>query len=119
MTEAKDRIALGTRIKEARTYRGFSQEEVATFLGLSRSSISLIESGSRGVDTLELQKLAGLFECSVNDLIGSVDKTQATQGTVALVARVTRQLAPEDRDEVLRFAEFLQARKKSRGNVQP
>lgn len=116
MTDNSERISLGERIKEARTYRGFSQEEVAKFLGVSRSSISLIESGERGIDALELQRIAALFRCDVKDLIGEKSGAKPLPTNVVAVARATAQLSAQDRDEVLRFAKFLQTRQRKSSN---
>ena len=65
-----DRKSLGERLREAREYLGFSQDQVATFLGVSRSALSLMESGQRKVDALELKKLAGLYKRSVGYFTG-------------------------------------------------
>jgi|SRR5437667_9997196 len=113
MPKDVERMTLGTRIKDARTYRGFSQEEVATFLGVSRSSVSLMESGQRGLDSLELRKLSQLFECSIDELVGeTVPPKTAQSSNIAMVARAAARLSDEDRKEVLRFAQFLQSRKR-------
>src|SRR5216117_448617 len=66
----EDRKALGERLRQAREYIGFSQEQVATFLGVSRSALSLIETGQRKVDVLELKKLAALYERPVGYFTG-------------------------------------------------
>ena len=65
-----DRKTLGERLREAREYLGFSQDQVGTFLGVSRSALSLMESGQRKVDALELKKLAGLYKRSVGYFTG-------------------------------------------------
>lgn len=111
MSEETDRAALGARLKEAREYRGFSQEEVAKYLGVSRSAISLIETGTRRLDILELRKLAKLYESSIEDLTGEQPRQQGEPDSIKMVARATAALSPEDRSEVLRFAQFLQMRK--------
>lgn len=109
-----DRAALGANIKREREYRGFSQDEVARYLGISRSAVSLIESGDRKLEALELKKLADLFKCSMTEFTGTT-YTNAESESVKLIARATAELTPEDRDEVLRFAEFLRTRRKSEG----
>ena len=50
------RLAMATRLREAREYLGFSQDEVAVSLGVSRPAITNIEAGSRKVEAIELQK---------------------------------------------------------------
>lgn len=114
MSEERERAALGARLRDARTYRGYSQEDVASYLNISRSSVSLIESGARGVDTLELRRLAELFECGVEELLGTVTRAPGEDKGIAMVARAAAQLSPEDQSEVLRFAQFLQSRKRRR-----
>lgn len=110
MTVQTDRVALGARLKEMREYRGFSQDEVAQYLAIPRSAISLMESGTRGLDVLELRKLAALYHCSIDELTGE-DAPHVDQQSIGLVARAAAALSPEDRGEVLRFAEFLQSRR--------
>jgi transcriptional regulator with XRE-family HTH domain len=111
-----EQIALGERLRDARTYRGYSQEEVAKYLGVSRTSVSLIESGSRGVDSLELRRFAELFECPIEELLGQRKQATSDQQKIAMVARAAATLSPEDQNEVLRFAEFLQARRRRKGD---
>lgn len=112
MGENELRSAMGHRIREAREYAGYSQEEVAHFLELSRSAISLIENGSRRLDILEITKLARLLGTSVSYLTGEgTSETGEEQESIRLVARATAELDDEDRAEVLRFAEFLRTRK--------
>jgi len=111
MTENRDRATIGARLREAREYRGFSQEDVAKYLGLSRSAISLIEAGTRRVDVIELRKLAKLYESSVDELTGAEAPKSTEPNSIKLVARATADLSPEDRSEVLRFAQFLRSRK--------
>ncbi len=100
---------LGARLKEAREYRGFSQEEVARHLGLPRSAISLIESGSRRVGALELRRLAKLYQTTMESLT-EVDQETTEPETIRLVARAATELSATDRNEVLRFVQFLQSR---------
>ena len=53
------------RLRTSRDYLGFSQDEVAKHLGISRTALSNIESGQRKVDALELKKLAALYQRSI------------------------------------------------------
>jgi transcriptional regulator with XRE-family HTH domain len=114
MSENIDRVALGTRLKEIREYEGYSQEDIAKFLGLPRSAISLIESGDRRLDILELRKLAKLYKLSIDQLTGAEPVRTQKEESVEVVARATAALSPDDRSEVLRFVEFLRAKKGKR-----
>jgi putative transcriptional regulator len=60
--------ALSNRIKAHRLARALTQQELATETGVSRQSIISIERG-RYVPSLPLAlKLAGVFNCPVEDL---------------------------------------------------
>jgi len=60
---------LAERIKKMREDRELSQEDLASKLGLPRPSISQLESGQRDISSIELAKLAKIFEISVDDLL--------------------------------------------------
>ena len=59
---------IGKRVREIRTNKNFSQEEVAKHLGLHRPSISQIEHGERDVTAQELVKLGELFNVTLREL---------------------------------------------------
>lgn len=60
---------IGKRIMELRKLKGFSQEDLAGLLQLSRSSVAQIELGNRGIDVLELQRLAEVLEFSLDEFL--------------------------------------------------
>lgn len=62
MTEAE---LIGRRIREARERRDISQQKVADALGIPRTAVTNIESGTRIVSSLELTKLADLFNLPI------------------------------------------------------
>ena len=103
------RETLSTRLKEAREYCGFSQEEVARHLGVPRTAVSLMENGSRRVEALELRRLANLYQTTMESLTG-LDREAAEPETIRLVSRAAAGLSATDRNEVLRFIQFLQTR---------
>ena len=109
-----DRKTLGERLREAREYLGFSQEEVATFLGVPRSALSLMETGQRKVDALELKKLAGLYKRPVGYFTGEEAEETSFGADIKHLARKVAELAPDDREELARFADFLRARKQKK-----
>jgi transcriptional regulator with XRE-family HTH domain len=111
-----DRKTLGDRLREAREYLGFSQEEVANFLGVSRSALSLMETGQRKVEVMELKKLAGLYKRPVSYFTGEDAEGMAFGAGAKHLARKVADLSPDDLDELGRFADFLQARKQKKGD---
>lgn len=110
-----DRRAMGERLRESRDYLGFSQEEVAKYLGISRSALSNIETGQRKVEALELKKLASLYKRPVAHFTGEDLEAQAVGEEIAHLARKASELSAEDRAELGRFADFLRAKKQSKG----
>lgn len=111
-----DRKRMGERLKEAREYLGFSQDQVATFLGVPRSAISLIEAGQRKVDAIELKKLGGLYKRPVSHFTGEEIEESFDAEDIQHLARKVSSLSIGDREELSRFADFLRARKKSKGD---
>lgn len=101
--------ALGARLKEAREYIGLKQEQVATHLGIPRTGVSDIEKGKRSVSAIELKKLAHLYQRPVQFFTGD---EPAVPADVAFLARMATALSDSDRQELQRFAEFLQAKSK-------
>lgn len=110
-----DRRAMGERLRQSREYLGFTQEEVAKYLNISRSALSNIETGQRKVDALELKKLASLYKRPVTHFTGEDPEDQAVGEEVAQLARKASELSSEDRAELGRFADFLRAKKQTKG----
>ena len=100
----------GLRLKEAREYRGLSQDEVAGHIGVSRSALSRIEGGTRNVSAIELGRLAKLYKASMESLAGHDSRDDESIGKLA---RAAATLSDKDSEEVLRFAEYLRGRSTS------
>lgn len=94
------------RLREAREYLGLSQQFVAAHTGIPRLAVSAIENGKRKVEALELEALARLYKHPVTFFL---DGALSEPETVRALAREARSLTDKDREEVLRFAQFLKA----------
>jgi transcriptional regulator with XRE-family HTH domain len=105
-----ERNDLARLLKEAREYLELSQDEVAKELGVPRTAISLIESGQRKVDALELQKLARLYQRPVGYFTGEEITASGLPEEVAHLARAASKLSDQDRQQLAQFAEYLRAR---------
>jgi len=106
-----DRQVLGNRLKEAREYLELSQDEVARVLSVPRTAISLMETGQRKVEAIELKKLAEIYQQPISFFTGESDTVMSpVPETVQHLARAAAKLSGRDREELLRFAQFLQTR---------
>ena len=108
---AEERAALGGRLRRVRRYLGLSQSEVAQHLKLPRSALSHIENGRRGLDALELKRLAGLYQYPVSYFTGGFNPAEGLGEVLEPLLQTTADLSRRDREEVRRFAEYLRARK--------
>ena len=100
------RLSIGTKLKESREYLGISQDRAAQEIGINRSALSLIESGQRKLDSIELMSLARLYQRPIayfTDQNFSVEPNPSA----AVFARSLEKLSENDRKELERFAEFL------------
>jgi transcriptional regulator with XRE-family HTH domain len=80
-------------IHKRRVDRGWSQEELARFSGLSTRTIQRVESGERaGLESLK--SLAAVFETSISTLMQEQDMAEAEQkeeNSQALINKIERE----------------------------
>ena len=62
-------MKFGDKLIELRKRNGYSQEELAEKLGVSRQSVSKWESNNTYPETDKIIQIANLFDCSMDDLI--------------------------------------------------
>lgn len=67
----------GVRISELREQRGWTQEELATSVGITRAALSHYEKNRRKPDFETLTRLADLFDVSIDYLIGRTAQEKA------------------------------------------
>ncbi|WP_262396975.1 helix-turn-helix domain-containing protein [Zongyangia hominis] len=63
-------LSIGNKISMRRKTMGLTQEELASYLGVSKPAVSKWESGQSYPDITLLPVLAAYFNCSVDDLLG-------------------------------------------------
>ena len=68
--ENAQRRVIADRIRYRREYLGYSQEEIATAVGLKRTTYAHYESGLNGVSSEILTKIARVLGCSADYLLG-------------------------------------------------
>ena len=102
------RRKMGSKLREAREYLELTQQEVAQVLGLPRSAISLIETGERRLETLELKQLAELYGRPISDFTEERTLEQAPE--IRMLMRKAEAMSEQDRKEIVRFADWLLGR---------
>lgn len=95
---------LASRLREEREYLGMSQDQVAAALSLPRAAVSAFETGRRKVSSAELAKLARLYGTTPDRLLGA---DTAVDEKATRLFRAAKNLSDHDKDQVLRFVEFL------------
>ena len=102
--------SLGPRLREAREYFGFSEEEVAHHLGLPETEMSLMEGGARPPEDSDLRALAKLYGTSV-EFLTRTDRAMPGWESFPDLDETSADLPAADRSELLRFAQFLSSRR--------
>lgn len=69
-------LEMANRLAELRKQHGYSQEELAAKLGVSRQAVSKWECGESSPDTDNLIALAQLYQMSIDELLGNPVKTE-------------------------------------------
>lgn len=62
-------ILFGNRVRELRTQRNWSQEELAEKTGFHRTYIGMIERAERNLSLVNVAVFAETFEMSISDLL--------------------------------------------------
>ena len=106
LSSAKEEKRLGERLRELRKVHGYTQDYVASFLGVIRQTYSHYETGRCMPPTQALYKLAGLYRISVEDLLhiaadpdSSYEPPEKTGTSDSLAAYLDFYTAPENRDK--------------------
>lgn len=103
-TPNPEQRVIASRLREARETLGLTQGDVATAIGIQRTSVVDLEAGKRNVTGLELRRLSRLYRRSVAWLLGEPEQPPDTE-----LDALTAGLHGTDREAVLRFAQFLAA----------
>ena len=109
-------MSLADNIKAIREEKNLKQIEVATHIGVDKSAYSKIEKGSRALTVEELQKMAGLFNMTTDQIInydGKIPKEVVIEDkSTAEQMRLIQQLDEEDKQTIFRLIEKMLTNKK-------
>ena len=70
-------MKLNDRIRDERLKLNMNQVELSKIMNVSKQTVSNWENANRTPDVITLSKLADLFSCSVDYLLGRVDTTDS------------------------------------------
>jgi len=59
----------GLRIKELRTAKGITQEDLAELAGLSRQYVGDVERGARNISLVNIEKIATALKITLSELL--------------------------------------------------
>ncbi len=95
---------IGKNLKALREFNQFSQEQVADFLGLNRSTYANYEIGIREVPLHVLEKCTHLYGC---DLTLLFEENEANMQDALVCAFRVDDLSVSDMEEVAHFKEIV------------
>lgn len=65
---------IGNRLRDLRREAGFTQSEVAKELGITQTMVMQIERGTKQLSLLNAERLAKMYGCTKDDMLGKEDK---------------------------------------------
>ena len=96
----EDRLIIAKNIKLLRQASNYTQESVASFLGIGRSAYSNYESGDRELPLSCMEKLADLYGCDAYMLYE--ENESVIEDMLATAFRVDN-LSPADMEQIAAF----------------
>lgn len=91
------------RLRSYRDSLGLSQEYVAKQLGVSRTTITAIESGERNVLAAELDLISNIYGVTVEQILYG---KQTQDEEVVMFARTFSKLSDNDKKEIMNLMDF-------------
>lgn len=105
-----DPASIGRRIRETRLERGWTQDQLAQAVDVSRSAVAQWETGRAGQVTGNLTRIAEVLEVGVEYLMYGGERHVAGEvrrGDELALLRLYRECTDEDRQMVLRLMRRL------------
>ena len=66
----RETMLINESIKQCRESRGFTQEDIAEKMGISKQFIFQIEQGERKIPIDRLIQMSNIFDCTLDELVG-------------------------------------------------
>lgn len=101
------------RIRELREQKQITQKELADTLKVAQNTISNWEKGIREPDSKILIKLAEIFGCSVDYLLG---RDEPTEKKTISINHDGEELTEEEKEEIENFKKYVISKRKNKNN---
>lgn len=63
-------------LQDLRTHSGFTQEQAANFLVITKEYLSMLENGSRNPSDALKEKMSKLYNCDITDIFLAISSTK-------------------------------------------
>ena len=97
------------QIKEYRVKSELTQAELARLCNVKQNTISSWETGRSEPDFESLKKMAGFFNCSIDELLGNKEKLAVRDG------ELSRKLSRLSDENLQRMEDYVDLRLKTQG----
>lgn len=97
---------IGKNLKQLRDFNKFSQEQVAEYLGIKRSTYSNYESGEREASLDLLEKISNLYGCELHVLFE--ENIESFKDALVCTFRVDN-LSNSDLNEIANFKDIVKS----------
>lgn len=101
---------INERLRSYRSTLGLSQEYIAKQLGVSRTTITSIESGDRKVSALELNEFSRIYGVPIDEIVNGI---QEEGSDTRVFARAFDELSDDDKKEIMNLIDFKRRLKES------
>ena len=101
--------SFGARLRRLRKQQRETQPELAAMLGISRSAVSMYESGEREPKFELLTAIAAHYGVGLDYLLGRDEEAGEADDApdLRMIARAGRKMTPAQRENLLRYAQFM------------
>lgn len=97
----------GQNIRLFRKQKGMNQHELGAAMDVSAVSVSKWEREQTQPDIETLQKLADLFDTSIDELCGRPPKPEDAMDNMSVMCRAFRQMKPDEQEKYLAVGKAL------------
>lgn len=103
---------LSEQISLLRTRNGWTQQQLADELQVSKQSISYWETGRKAPKMKKIEEMARLFNVSVSYILDGETKGKYNSTAETIAAHLDGELTEEELKKVLEYVDFIKQRNK-------